>query len=379
MLFILCCFNLKVFGEKKISSLNESVVKNSVSQNETISDSRFFISMRALSNENLYSKADVFGFKIYYFLTYNINPFISFELTPLAQLQSGHIQSVDASEKLENKLTLLKGAMFFKWMKESYFSLGILNAEENYSSILASEKGFFSTQILQSLTFNPWTFSGYVLGAIPNSESSVSDQNAKESTPLLTTAGLRSRWKVNDYNKTQLRVSYFKYSQIPTSVSTQSVQSGNTPYDFKISDTERNFKYDYAGIDTSIEFKKSVTKKLYALGEGSFVKNDKAPESLNQGVQLIGGLGYRLNLEYEIEVLSGYYKIEPDAVIAYYGNSRFFRTNHQGIETKGALLFKKQQFKISFYYNDSKLIYENPAQSDEKLYLLKFEVSHDTF
>jgi len=34
----------------------------------------------------------------------------------------------------------------------------------------------------------------------------------------------------------------------------------------------------------------------------------------------------------------------------------------------------KQNFRVTFYYSDAKLIVENPAQSAEKMYFLRFEV-----
>lgn len=339
-----------------------------------ISENSLDLSMRALSSENEFSKSNVFDLKVKYFLVYNVNPYIFFDLNPVAQLQSGQVQSVDASDKLENKLSVLNAAMYFSWMPASHFGLGIMNSQKTFSPLLVGEKGFFSGTLKQSLHFNSWIMGASALAAIPNAESSVSDQNEKESTPLLATAGLFSQWKINDKNFTQIQMNYFKYSQISVSVSTESVQNGNTPADNRISEMERSFKYNYEGFDTSLKFSRSVINNLYILGEGAYIQNQGAPESLNKASLLNGGMGLTLNRKYDIEFAGGYYRIEPDAVISYYGNSRFFKTNHQGIEFISTVNLKKEKFKVSFFINDARLIYENPNQSNEKLYFLKFEV-----
>ncbi|MBN8536519.1 MAG: hypothetical protein J0M15_05665 [Deltaproteobacteria bacterium] len=362
------------------TSLGDVAATSSVSQLKKNSPPHFLsnleLSFRGLMNENHFSKANTFDLTINYFLTYNVNPYIFFKLNPLAQMQSGHVQSIDANEKLENKISILNAAVYTTWMKESYFALGILNSSQTYSPLLVSEKGFFSTQVYQSLYFDLWQLSAQIQAAIPNSESSVSDQNQKESTPFLSSVGFSSNWHRSSKNFAYLALNYFKYSSIPTSISTVSVESGNTGDTFKISETERSFKYDYEGIDSQFKFTREVLSNLYLLGSGGFIVNEKAPDEMNKATLIGGGLGYKIGRNLELEAESSYYKIEPDAVLAYYANSRFFRTNHQGIELSTSLLLKKEKFKISFYYNDSKLVYENPNQSDEKLYFIKFEVLH---
>lgn len=347
---------------------------NAISLPKKISENSIDLSMRALSSENDFSKSNVFDLKVKYFLVYNVNPFIFFDLNPIAQLQSGQVQSVDANDKLENKLSVLNAAVYFSWMDASHFGLGVINSQKNFSPLLVGEKGFFTAELKQSFRMNNWKFGVKSSASIPNSESAVSNQNEKESTPLLASAGVFSEWKANEKNETKFSAQYFKYSQIPTSVSTESIQNGNTGSDLKISETERSFKYDYEGFAASLSFTRSLIKNLYLLGEASAVQNQKAPESLNNAYLANGGFGLSLNRLYDLELSGGMYRIEPDAIIASYGNSRFFKTNHQGYELISSFIMKKEKFKISFSMNDSNLVYENPSQSNEKFYFLKFEV-----
>lgn len=347
---------------------------SSISLPKKISENSLDLSLRALSSENDFAKSNVFDLKVKYFSVYNINPFIFFDLNPVAQLQSGQIQSIDANDKLENKLSVLNAAVYFSWLPSSHFALGVLNSQKIYSPLLVGEKGFFTAELKQSFAFNSWKMGAKTSASIPNSESAVSDQNEKESTPFLTSATVFSEWKVNSKNQTLFSIQYFKYSQIPNSISTESIQNGNTPNDFKISETERSFKYDYEGFSSSLSFTRSLIRNLYLMGDASALQNQKAPESLNKAYFANGGLGISLNKLYDIEANMGIYRVEPDAIIAYYGNSRFFKANHQGYELTSTFIMRKEKFKISFSMNDAKLVYENPSQSNEKFYFLKFEV-----
>lgn len=364
-----------VYGENIKSSPAGVSLWNKSQSSTKITENNLDMSMRSLLSENEHSKATVFDFKIEYFLTYNINPYIFFKLNPQAHLQSGQVQSIDASDRLENKLSLKTAAIYFTWQKESYAALGVLNTQENLSSLLVSDKGFFSGKLNQNFALTNWQFGALTQASIPNSESAVSNQNEKETTPFLASIGSYTHWNGGGKNTTKFNLNYFKYSQIPYSISTQSIQSGNTPDENRISETEQAFKYDYEGIDSSVSISRNLLKNIFLLGNAGYVINQKAPEALNRASLVSGGIGFSFNHS-EVEFSSGYYRIEPDAVLAHYGNSRFFRTNHQGYEVITSFLMKRENFKISLYYNDGRLIYENPNQSDEKIYFLKFEVNN---
>jgi hypothetical protein len=191
---------------------------------------------------------------------------------------------------------------------------------------------------------------------------------------MLSSVGLVSNWSTSDKNFVTAKASYFKYSQVPTSVSTDSIVNGNTSSDTRISETERSFKYDYYGIDADLYFKRRLYKSTYLVGGGSFVENQGAPKGVNQGYRAGGGAGMEVIPNHELELSAYTYKIESDAVLAAYANSDFFYVNRNGMEMIAAWKSVKQNFRVSFYYNDSRLIVENPALSDGKMYILRFEV-----
>ena len=112
-----------VWGEPITQSPNHNILKKSKTH-----QSKLDLSMRALTNENQFSKASVFDLGVNYFLNYTVNPYIFFNLNPTANLQSGHIQSIDANEKLENRLSILNAAVYFSWMPVSHYAIGIMNS-----------------------------------------------------------------------------------------------------------------------------------------------------------------------------------------------------------------------------------------------------------
>lgn len=338
-------------------------------------ESSLRLGLRATSYESQFAKMDVLQLKLNYFLKYYVNTSIYLKLNPIARLHSGHVQSVDGAESLDNRLSIQHAAAYYQWMKESYVAAGIFDQYEIFSMLLVDDQmAFMGGQAKQSISNGPWTFGVQGQTVIPNSRSAISDQNEKESSPMLNSVGLTSTWETGDKNTVQAKANYFKFSQLPTSVSTASVVAGNTSADTRISDTERAFKYEYQGLDSDLSFKRRIYKAAYLLGAGSFLENQGAPKGVNQAYRAGGGGGYTLLGNHDIE-LSGYtYRIESDATVGAYSNTDYFATNHMGYEFIASWKNVKQNFRVTFYFSDAKLIVENPAQSDEKMYFLRFEV-----
>lgn len=383
---ILLLFSVSWGFEAKNKTRKEALPRNNpVSTNSTsisggaatkaANESQLDLGLRATGYESQFSKADALLFKINYFLKYNVNPSVYLKLNPVARLYSGHVQSVDGAESLANRLSVQHAAAYYQWMPESHVSMGIFDQFEVFSPLVVDDQmAFVAAQGKQSIVTGPWTLSVLGQTAIPNSQSTVTNQNEKESTPMLNMLGLSSNWTASDKNFVNVKASYFKFSQIPLSVSTSSVVNGNTSADSRISDTERAFKYEYYGIDTDLLFKRRVYKSAYLLGGGSFVENQGAPKGMNQATRLGGGAGISLLPNQDLE-LSGYtYRIESDATVGAYGNTDYFVTNHMGYEFIASWKNTKQNYRISLYYNDARLIVENPAQSNGKMYFLRFEV-----
>lgn len=338
-------------------------------------ESNLSLNLRADGYESQFAKSDSLQVKIDYLLKYYINHSAYLRFNPIARLHSGHVQSVDGAEALDNRLSIQHAAAYYQWMRESYVSAGIFDQQEIFSTLLFDDKtAFLGGQAKQSMVKTPWTFSLLGQTVILNSRSSITDQNEKESSPLLNMVGLSSRWFTGEKNDVLLRANYFKFSQLPLSVSTTSVINGNTSTDFRISDTERAFKYEYYGLDSDLSFKRRVFKNIYLLGSGSFVQNQGAPAGLNQAYRAGGGAGATLLPNQDFELSAFTYRIESDSVLGAYGNTNMFITNHLGYELIASWKNVKQNYSVSFYYNDGRLVVENPSQSDSKFYFLRFEV-----
>lgn len=341
----------------------------------TTNESNLRLGLRATSYENQFSKADVLQLKIAYNLKYFVNQSIYLRINPIARLHSGHVQSVDGAEALDNRLSIQHAAAYYQWMKESHVSAGIFDQYEVFSPLVVDDQmAFMGGQAKQSVATGPWTFSLQGQSVIPNSRSAITDQNEKEETPMLNSVGVSSHWETGDKNVVHAKANYFKFSQLPLSTSTASVAAGNTSADTRISDTERAFKYEYHGIDADLSFKRRFYKSAYLLGSGSFLENQGAPKGLNQGYRVGGGGGYTFFSNHDIELSGHSFKIEPDATVATYANTDYFATNHMGYEFIASWKNVKQNFRVTFVYSDAKLVVENPAQSDEKMYFLRFEV-----
>lgn len=341
----------------------------------SMNESRLLLGLRAISYENQFTKMNVLQLKFNYDLKYFVNQSIYLRLNPVARLHSGHVQSINGAESLDNRLSIEHAAAYYQWMNDSYVAAGVFDQTDVFSTLLVDDTmAFMGGQAKQSVTNSYWTFGIQGQTAIPNSRSAITDQNQKESTPMLNSVGLTSNWEVNEKNVVQAKASYFKFSNLPLSVSTASVIAGNTSADTRVSDTERAFKYEYQGLDADLFFKRRVYKTAYLIGSGSFLENQGAPKGVNQAYRVGGGAGYTIFPSHNIELSGHTFRIESDATVAAYANTDYFATNHMGYEFIASWKNAQQNYRVTFYFSDAKLVVENPAQSNEKMYFLRFEV-----
>lgn len=371
----------KTSNSKDLTSSKSSASSAQTNSSDTtessspLNESLFKVFIRGTSNENQFSKSDIIQLRLSYFLKYYITPEIYLKANPIARLNAGHIQSLGGQDQLNNNFYVLNGAAYYEWMKESYAGVGIFDQYDYFSSLLVDDRiAFVGTQGKQSLSMGPWIFSILSQAVIPNTSGAISEQKEKESTPLLSSIGVSSKWKTSEKNKVDVELNYFKFSNVPTSVSTISVTEGNTPSDIRLSETERMFKYDYYGLDFDLNFRRRLVKSFFLLGNGAAVLNQGAPDGVNQANRYGGGFGFDIATKNEIEFFLSKFRIESDAVVGAYANTDYFKTNHNGYEMGGIWSNYKNNFRLLFIYTDAKLIVENPAQSDEKLFLIRFEV-----
>lgn len=348
--------------------------KDSVVKVKPNNESNLKMQLRTDNYDSQFAKGNLFQLRLNYNLKYFVIPSLYMKLNPILRLNAGHVQSVDGADRLSNRVSIQNAGLYYEWMKESYLSAGILDQFDVFSPVFIDDQvAFVSVQGKQSYVTGPWTFSLFAQTAMPNTESATTDHNEKDATPLVNAVGLASRWTTSETNDALIKANYFKFSQVPTTVSTTSVIRGNTPSDSVISDTQRTFKYEYYGIDSDMSFKRRLFKNYYMIGAGSYLQNQGAPNGVNQAFRYGGGLGTIWNTNHQIE-LSGYqFRIESDSTLGAYSNVDYFHTNHQGFEVWGSWKHIKNNFRVSFNYVDMRLITENPGQSDAKLYVIRFE------
>lgn len=379
-----CLILIQILGALACSHLMASTAANtiatSIRQTRKVTKSypsRIYdinLGMRALYSDNLFSQSQVFDFRINYLLNYDFNAFLKMKLDANADLQSGSVQSVDASDKLENRFYLLEASLASEWQPDSYATVGIKNQNTITSDILTGERGFFAGGLKQSIQINAFSLGASTFASIPNSESSISEQKEKEGTPSLVSAGINIDWKGSGINLSRIKMNYFKFSNIPSQVSTASVQSGNTAAESSSSDALKLFKYEFEGIDSSIQFKRGIIKNWFVVGDGAYLINQKAIADKNIATKIGASVGTMFGYGHQVQAGINYYRIESDSTISAYSNSYYFRTNHHGFGYGISYLSLKENFKVTGYYTEGRLILENPSQSDEKLFLIKFEV-----
>ncbi|GIL18649.1 MAG: hypothetical protein BroJett040_24000 [Oligoflexia bacterium] len=299
---------------------------------------------------------------------FELNSWLSLNVSPLVFSKSGYIQSQDISSAEGSGIELKNAALMIQPYSGGSVLLGALNQQKTHTTLLVDDKAFPAAKLI--LGNNPQSlnqFGGYGQAAIPSAASSTNSSHDTEKNPSLSAVGIY--YNFNDvYLKWKNKVGRFQYRSLPLSVSTKSVLIGNSGV--STSGTDMLFAHDFEGTEFQTQLDWTLSKIEFTI-KGESVKNDKAPSGSNEA--LLGKISgiYRMNRHWAIVPEYTYYRIQEDAVVAYY-NGSFLNSNYAGY--KGGLgLEWSKSMKFSVLGGERVPLVEKTTQSKETTFMLLME------
>jgi len=360
-------------GFAQNQALNTSVSNPYRSQKLGLSKNLNF-ALSAGRSESVFKSSSVVDISLELDLKYRLNSEFYIDFKPEAVFQSGYIQSVDANDNSQGRFVIHQAAGHWLPLSTSLLSMGALDQSQWHSPLLIGRQAFPGlrwTQRWYNQNSQRWTT--FVEASIPTSSSLSPNTNEKEPIPSLTTGGLRWKFNPSNISSTEVRLNYFSYQKIPLSVSTASVLLGNTPRSEKINEVMDAFLYEYEGVEAASRFRWPLIGSFDFLLKADTIQNLKAPSDQNKAYLISSGFATRVDSTKEIETQGLYFRTEPDAIVAAYSSSDYFRANRVGYGAQVDLKWPKSKFKIGVSYTEAEVLFESPTQSREKNILIKLE------
>ncbi len=319
--------------------------------------------------EDSYSQKSISSLFMGANVTYQVIDELSFNLFPRFRYTSGYAQTKNTSNVNTTGWSVRNATADLSLSKYDTLSAGAIDQSKNHHAIMFDENAFPGIRLdLHTDAKNMAQLGAVAEGAIPTSASLTTDTQEFEKTP-----GFQSLGAYFKYNGTELeykgRALAYAFSDLPIAVSTPSGLLGNSTQ--TISGTNTQFIYEYKGYQADSDIKWHVTKS-WALGvKGAWIKNNEAPDELNQGVWSNAYTEIQTTKNLLIRPFYTFYRIEPDATVALY-NDDYLNTNRSGYKTGMSFEYKKAvRFSLSGGERDA--VYKNISQQKENIWTIKLE------
>ncbi|WP_413291027.1 hypothetical protein [Bdellovibrio sp. HCB337] len=302
---------------------------------------------------------------------YLAHPSLFLNLDALVKLESGSFQSIDGERKNESGFVLKEAGAHWRLINPLLLSGGALNQGTIHTELLISERAFPAVRAnLKLLEVGNFQTLIDIEQATPTSVSMSTNTTGVESVPRLLSASLSLNYETPRYFWKN-RIGAFAYDNLPSAVAYESSLHGNTVN--SISENESRFVHNYQGLEALSSLRFPVMRGWDFTGRANYLQNEKAPTTLNRAYSATAGSEFffvgRKSLE--LEVTS--FRIEPDAVVAYFSPAKFFHANRAGFNVESALNFKRNGFRVGASYSEAEVIYLSPVQSREKSLMIFLE------
>ncbi len=300
---------------------------------------------------------------------YGVDEGLQLRLTPVASFISGQQTSRDPLSPLTNSIYLREASIEKKLVYDISLKAGVLFQKEFLPGIAGYTQSFPGAGLIIPFTWQNHTFEIRGQGAVPASSGLASTSTELESSASLYSGTVFWKAKWLDQFSTSLSYSRFGFNKLSSSAADDSLYRGNTVA--KISASSKAFVYKYEGNEVTLSGDFRSDLFVFNL-QSSFIKNDSAPKSLNQGYFVSISPGMVLPSRWIIHPVFEHYRVESDAMVAVYSDTTYGRTNRNG--NRYGLAFDNDRYKLSFIYASSKLIQTNPFQSADKTYFINLKI-----
>lgn len=334
-------------------------------------DASWKMGLAGVNAQDSQSSSKFVGFILDTKMKHWLHPEVFANLEPKIKFENGSFQSIDGERKNESGLYLKEAGVHWLFMKGSTFSGGALNEGTNHSELLMGDQPFPAVRGEVEI-FNLGNFKTLldIEQAVPTSSSLSTNTTGIESTPRFLSASLAFNYESSLYFW-KTRFGGFSYDNLPSAVAYQSGLRGNTV--LSLTENESLFVSQYQGIEAMTSLRFPIMHGWDFTSSGSYLQNNKAPGDLKHAYALSAGSEIYFGGRKSIDVRLTSFRIEPDAAVAYFNNGKYFNTNRVGYNVESFVKFNKYNFKIGLGYTEAEVIYLNPAQSREKLFMFMLE------
>lgn len=343
-------------------------------RNENLSyDWKTALAGQSMTGETQQSK--LADFRLNFKVLYTLNSYLNLDFQPILKFQSSNQQTLDAADTPDNKLLLYQAAVNFKPVYFFTLSAGALNQGPVHSSLLIDDIPFPGARgDIAIYTSRDVSLDLFAETAIPATSSLSPNTSELEPTPSLNSASLKFRMESPASYSWVTSVGYFSYSQLPSAIAAKSYLLGNTVQ--LNSQTDGIFKYQYQGYEAKSKFKFNILRGLDLFVGGEYLQNSQAPGGLNSGSLLFAGTDIYLKKGMSLMLSGGYFRIEPDAAVAYFSPQAYFNTNRVGYMAETYLNFKRESFRLGLRYSEAEALFISPVQNRERALLLRLETTY---
>ncbi len=250
-----------------------------------------------------------------------------------------------------------------------HLGLGALDQSLSHPAVLLYDQTFPAALLrLHTPLQENWVYALEAESGIPTTSSLSTQAREFEKTPSYASGSVsvKARKMTVDLD---LRAGLFQFQNLPMSVASKSALLGNTAVSSNGTDSE--FLYEYQGAFADLNARAHLIKGFSIGAEIEFVKNDKAPDELNQGTWAKLYSDFAFTKDFEVSPFYSYFRVEPDAAVALY-NSDLIGTNRTGY-LGGMSATYKRVLRLTLSGGERDVIYNSPFQKREKILTLKLE------
>lgn len=306
---------------------------------------------------------------------YELTNFMYLLVEPRGLFLNGNVQSPSATSPKSSQFEVVEASANIHYEKTLELSLGALNQQKTSSGLLLGDLAFPAVRALGQYQFLPGNSVGlFAQYAVPTSATLSTNSKDFEKTPSLVTAGWVSEGRIGSF-VTNTSGQYFEYKDVPSSVAGDSALLGNTTTSSSTSSTN-DFVYLYRGYDVQLNSSLEITPQWSVGARGQWVRNIGAPSNLSDGYSAKVLSTFKTS-NLGITPFYEYFRIAPDASIAFY-NSSLYQTNRIG-SLGGLGLQYKKLFTVSASGGVRDALFESAVQTRENFYALKLETLYAPF
>lgn len=306
-------------------------------------------------------------------LKYLIDENLKINIDPVASFISGQQTSRDPQSPLTNSLYLNEASIEYKILNYLAVRGGSINQKDFLPGLAGYAKSFPAIGAI--FPYNKIENQELCLkteAAVPTSSGLATNASELESSTSLfaATFDLKSTW--SKYLSSHFSISRFVFNGLSSATIADSIPKGNTLV--KLSSSSYIYAYKYSGSEAKLNLNIIINPKLGLNLDTSFIKNQMAPSDLNAGYFISASIPVSLNSSYIIMPIFEHFRVESDAMVATFLDTKYGRTNRNGFRYGVELL--KGDYNTQLIYAESKLIQTNPFQSADKSVFININVNN---